>query len=72
MSDKLVGRFTALVERAFSQNMEKLANHDFNKYQHLFKDEYDTAIKIVISIKDLESPGGADEELPDALRTLRR
>jgi hypothetical protein len=52
MDKTLVTKFTSLVERAFSLNMEKLANHDFNKYQHLFKEEYDAAIKIVVSVKD--------------------
>ena len=52
MADKRVARFTSVVERAFSADMAKLANHDFKKYTGLFKDEYDTAIKIVIAVKD--------------------
>ena len=52
MADKQVARFTSVVERAFSADMAKLANHDFKKYTGLFKDEYDTAIKIVIAVKD--------------------
>src|SRR5438067_8342860 len=51
MSDK-IAKFSKVVERAFSADMEKLAHHDFKKYQHLFKDEYETAIKIVIAVKD--------------------
>src|SRR5437588_1757689 len=54
MANKSVAKFADLVERAFSLNMEKLANHDFNKYQHLFKAEYDSAIKIVVSVKDAD------------------
>jgi hypothetical protein len=52
MHKKLVAKFTGLVERAFSLNMEKLANHDFKKYQHLFTKEYDGAI--VVSVKDAD------------------
>jgi hypothetical protein len=54
MTKPLAAKFTSLVERAFSLNMEKLANHDSNKYQHLFKEEYDSAIKIVVSVKDAD------------------
>jgi len=50
--DKKIETFTRVVERAFSADMAKLAGHDFKKYQHLFKEEYETAIKIVISVKD--------------------
>jgi hypothetical protein len=52
MSDKKVERFAKVVERAFSADMEKLANHDMKKYQSLFSAEYETAIKIIISVKD--------------------
>lgn len=52
MSDKVIDKFTSLVERAFSADVEKLANHDFKKFQSVFKNEYDAAIKIVISVKD--------------------
>jgi hypothetical protein len=47
-----VEKFTKVLERAFSADMAKLASHDFKKYQQLFKEEYETAIKIVIAIKD--------------------
>src|SRR3954468_22180007 len=52
MSDKTVDRFAEAVDRVFSADMEKLAKRDFDKYQHLFKDTYDAAIRIVIAVKD--------------------
>ena len=39
MSDKLVGRFTALVQRAFSQNMEKFANAGPNLFFQIVLNE---------------------------------
>lgn len=50
---KLVGKFRALVERAFSHRLESIEDQvDYNdKYQKSFKAEYDAAVKIVLAVK---------------------
>lgn len=49
---KLVAKFRELVERAFSRKLESIADQvDYNdKYQHAFKAEYDSAVKIVLAV----------------------
>jgi hypothetical protein len=50
---KLVAKFRALVERAFSRKLESIEDQvDYNdKHQKAFKAEYDAALKIVLSVK---------------------
>src|SRR5437660_1023942 len=53
---QLVAKFAAVIERAFSRTAEQIDDQvDFNdKYQHLFRDEYATAIKIIVAVKDAD------------------
>ena len=52
-----VDRFRAAITRAFTRPTEKIDNQlDFDdKYQHLSKAEYDTAIGLIVSVKTMDT-----------------
>lgn len=57
---KMVDKFAAAIERAFSTKTELIADQvDFDdKYQHLFKEDYATAIQLIVSVSDADTLSG--------------